>query len=437
MNAATTISSLPSELLGAIAVAGQEERVADSYGPDPQWHTDSKIHNFSSEWVLSHVSRRFRGVMINSPALWTLIGVDLDVLGSVEMFKLYLDRSRACKISITLREDPKDPDADLDDDAMQLMFMRVTQIVPHINRIRTLRIWFGTKRIMELLRPFRDLAALHLQHLEIINLSDDRDASLAIFSSGAPKLNFVRLSCLTLDLPASPWTASLTDLRLWGYRVDWGINNLVPLTAQCPSLVHLRFATHFRTRGDRVHIPTLKSLHITISFLRVTPSDLLDILNLFDAPALTEFTADGSHGDQICRLFNSTNHKSTFPALTSLSFSRFGPCPCDAESIFYRTISSPPALFPALSSLTLINQCFAHHLIRDILGPDSPSWPHLNTVTLVPKEHSLQDVRSAVEDVVTKRQLGQPFPVVKLCRPRRLEDWSVYFTGDVEIASFP
>ncbi|KAF7367425.1 hypothetical protein MSAN_00805100 [Mycena sanguinolenta] len=440
MSTKTTIFSLPNELLGAIAAAGQEERVADSYGPDPRWHTDSKIDNFRSEWVLSHVSRRFRDVIINSPALWTLIGAKLDAWGSVEMLKLYLDRSCACKISITLREFPKNTDADLDDDALELRLIRVSQIVPHISRVRTLRILLGTERIVELLSPFRVIAAPHLQHLEIIKASDEEDATLVIFSSGAPKLTFVKIVGLALDLPTAPWTASLTYLWLQRYQFDWVINNLVPLTAQCPLLVHLHFDTHFRTKGDRVRIPTLKSLHITISVQEVAHNHLVDIVNLFDAPALAEFTVRGTHGDQICRLFNSTGlTQSSFPALTSLSFSRPTACACDAENTLYRTISSPPvALFPALSNLTLINQCFTPHLIRDILGPGSQAWSFLKTFELVPKRDSLQDVRSALEDVVAKRRLQQSFPAIKLFRPRRLGNWGLYANSqDEEVASFP
>ncbi|KAJ6519238.1 hypothetical protein C8R45DRAFT_15669 [Mycena sanguinolenta] len=442
MNAETTISSLPNELLAAIASAGQEHRVADSYTSRPQWQLQNRSDPFNSEWVLSHVSRRFRDVIVNSPALWTHIVANLDIAGSIEVLKLYLDRSRAYKISISLHEDkfPKiDADRDMDDLELEVVLMRVNQVVPHIRRIRALRMLLQTERVVEVLSPLRVIAAPHLQHLEIVKLSDEEDSTLAIFSSGAPKLTFVEIIGLALDLPMAPWTVSLTHLGLQRYQFDWVINHLVPLTAQCPMLVYLRFDIHFRTRGDRVRIPTLKSLHISSSMQEVAHNLLLDIVNVFDAPALTEFIVDGTHGDQICRLFNSAAlTQSSFPALTSLSFSRPSACPCDAENTLYRTISSPPvALFPALSSLTLINQCFTPHLIRDLLGPGAQPWSSLKSVKLVPKEDSLQDVRSALEDVVAKRKLQQSFPEVKLFRPRHLENWEVYVhSGDEELVSF-
>ncbi|KAJ7238999.1 hypothetical protein B0H12DRAFT_83269 [Mycena haematopus] len=172
------------------------------------------------------------------------------------------------------------------DDGLELMSMRVTHVVPHISRVRTLRILLRTERVVELLRPFRDIAAPRLQHLEIVKVSDEEATTLAIFSSGAPKLRFLKIDGLTPDLSAAPWTVSLTHLQLRRYQFDWGITNLSPLTAQCPSLIHLHFDLHFSTNGDRVHIPTLKSLHISVSE-DAAQDHLLDLINRFDTPALT------------------------------------------------------------------------------------------------------------------------------------------------------
>jgi hypothetical protein len=60
---------------------------------------------------------------------------------------------------------------------------------------------------------------------------------------------------------------------------------------------------------------------------------------------------------------------------------------------------------PALSSLTLGNQCFIREFVDDILGPSSQPWPQLQTITLCPKEDTFDAVRDALEDAVnSKRQ---------------------------------
>ncbi|KAJ7855117.1 hypothetical protein B0H14DRAFT_2754834 [Mycena olivaceomarginata] len=96
-----TISSLPNELLEAIAAAGQQDRL-----PHLQLV-------FKSEWTLSHVSRRFRDVII-------------EILG------LYLARSNTRDISVSLKSYWG---STVDDTERHLTVERLSQIVPHINRI--------------------------------------------------------------------------------------------------------------------------------------------------------------------------------------------------------------------------------------------------------------------------------------------------------------
>ncbi|KAJ7028702.1 hypothetical protein C8F04DRAFT_1265661 [Mycena alexandri] len=91
MSRVKTILTLPNELLITITAAGQEDR-AQTLQPA-----------FKSEWALSHVSRRFRDIIVGTAALWTLIEVDLGLEGSTEILKLYLERSEACSIWATIQ----------------------------------------------------------------------------------------------------------------------------------------------------------------------------------------------------------------------------------------------------------------------------------------------------------------------------------------------
>ncbi|KAJ6571704.1 hypothetical protein B0H19DRAFT_1130800, partial [Mycena capillaripes] len=191
-------------------------------------------------------------------------------------------------------------------------------------------------------------------------------------------------------------------------------------TTQCQLLVHLYLDIEWYTPSAtrRFHIPLLKSLHLSVSYSE-DDSYLLGIVGLFDTPVLTEFIIDGTHGDQIFALFNSTSVPSSFPALTSFSFVNRLSCSCETERSFSNPISAPSlGLFPALSTLALINQCFTTNLVTDIL---SLPWPLLDTLTLCPQQDYLVDVRGALHDAVElKRRRGQPLPKLRLSSPLAL-----------------
>ncbi|KAJ7823621.1 hypothetical protein B0H14DRAFT_1310367 [Mycena olivaceomarginata] len=249
----TTISSLPYELLVAIAVAGQEDRVAES-----NW--EIRTTTFKSEWTLSQLSQRFRDVIVGAPALWTLIETDFISEGSVEIFDLYLERSRASKLSIILRQY-------LSSRAVgeRLLLTGTNHIVPHVHRIQRLRILLGIQRwAWDMLALFRDEAAPHLQHLEIVCATLD-ETPLVMFSSGVPRLDFLKIDGFILQSPAAAF--KLTHLELRRDRcidpVYPTLNQYAALTAQCPLLEHLQLDVNcVPEEAPRFLIPTLKYLRI-------------------------------------------------------------------------------------------------------------------------------------------------------------------------------
>jgi hypothetical protein len=249
------------------------------------------------------------------------------------------------------------------------------------------------------------------------------------------------MDSLALRLPVPAWTASLARLEFrGGFPHSVGDRNsyLVAITAQCPLLVHLHLDLSWMSMpsGRQFHIPSLKVLHISVYQTRGDSSYLLRTIDLFDTPALTEFIINGAHRDQIFVLFNSTSlPHSSFPALTSLSFVHRGSCGCDQVILHSETISAPPLqLFPALSSLTLINQCYTVDIVHDILGPASQPWPLLQTVALQPNKDNLKGLRATLRDAVySKRQGGLALPKFRLS-PKLLssEDWKE-MGADVEL----
>jgi hypothetical protein len=186
--------------------------------------------------------------------------------------------------------------------------------------------------------------------------------------------------------------------------------------------------------APRFLIPTLKYLRISIP--EEDADHLLTVVGIFDVPALTELIFDGAHGDQIAFLLGrKTLPHSIFPALTSLTFFLRNLCICESAIRNHpsHTISSPPAIFPALSRLALINQCFTEHLIQDMLGPASYPWPLLKTITLGAVDDSFEKVGAAVEDAVdSKRQRGEPVPEVQLFQLWSLEKWNENGPWDAE-----
>ncbi|KAJ7837227.1 hypothetical protein B0H14DRAFT_1104616 [Mycena olivaceomarginata] len=215
-------------------------------------------------------------------------------------------------------------------------------------------------------------------------------------------------------------------------------NQLTEITAQCLSLTHLYLdVTDTPPDANRSHSPALQFLHISIP--EEDTNYLVDFTNLFDAPALTELFFSGTHGNQTAFFlgWKSLPH-STFPALTSLTFLLRDSCACESANgnLPSHPISSPPAIFPALSHLILINQCFTPYLIRDILGPASHPWPLLKTITLGASYDSFEEVRAAVGDAVdSKYQRGEPVPEVLLLQlPRSFENWDENSPVDAEMA---
>ncbi|KAJ7839568.1 hypothetical protein B0H14DRAFT_3869700 [Mycena olivaceomarginata] len=415
------IYSLPQELLVAIVTAEQEDRRARAVGLEPTRTV------FNSEWALSHTSRRFRDAIVGAPALWTLIEIDLDLPvfpGCVEILKLYLQRSNRCHLSVTLRSySPEDHG----------FTKGLSEILPHVERLWKFAIILYTRSVAKVLAPLRDVGAPHLQNLEIVNLNGIGDRiGAGLFASGAPRLSFLRIDGLKFQLPAPSWTVALTHLELRESQRADDNSVLVAITAQCPSLVYLHVDLSW-LRAEASHWPfrisTLKSLNISVPADEYT-FPLWAIIDLFETPALAEFIIEGAHGDQIVDLFSSSSlpHVS-FPALTTLSFIHISPCTCDVDlSLDMQMYYPPSAVFPALSSLTLINQCFTSHFVKDILGQP---WPQLQTLALCPPpiESEFADASVAVgkalrDTVRPDHNRRQRLPKLRLSPALlALEDW--------------
>ncbi|KAJ7165045.1 hypothetical protein C8R46DRAFT_303330 [Mycena filopes] len=418
MNDRAPIFSLPAELLGAIiSAAGQDDL--------------SKFpHHFCGdqpEWTMSRVSRRFRDIAIGTPSLWTLVQVDLISEGLVEIFKLYLARSRGYKLWVTLRE------FSWNHVEHPVILNRLKHLVGALGRVQRLGILSTPESMVAMLAPFQDAEVPLLEYLElrIDNRSDfEGDSSnfpADIFPRGTPKLTSVKLSCFTPSFPVPQWIATLTHLKLWCCEdvTDADGNSLfAAITSQCPLLIHLEIDTIAHFRRPRIpvggiHVPSLKTLQLLVNG-DFGFENLVENVAYFDTPAVTDFIVGDAHGDDVSVLFDAGSLPDTlFPAVTSLTFVGGG-CECDSGTDTHnlRGIQAPPLhLFPALTSLALINECFTAQLMEDLIGPESQPWPLLQTVTLCPMGNSLQEVLDVIRNAVrTKRQNGQTVPRFRVSR---------------------
>ncbi|KAJ7930135.1 hypothetical protein B0H13DRAFT_1859261 [Mycena leptocephala] len=253
-----TLPSLSNELLVAIAAAGQKGRLPDLCTPP----------NLEIGMDFVPPFRRFREAIVGAPMLWKLVEANLNSLGSLEIFELYLERSGTCPIWATFQHD-------LLSSSASLSAKRLSRIVPRINRVCWLRIMLRRAWADEVLAPLRYIAAPKLKHLEIIHPD-------LIAGSGPSTV--------------SRWTTSLTHFEFFGYDSDDSDGNslLVAITSSCLFLAHLYLdLTWIPTAGLRFHIPSLKFLSISIQDSE-HPLYLRSIAGVFDTPALTEFIIDGT-----------------------------------------------------------------------------------------------------------------------------------------------
>jgi hypothetical protein len=321
--------------------------------------------------------------------LWTTIEPELTRPSSCKIAELYIERSRECNISVTLRGVPRkyqDP-TDVDPQLLGLMSS-------HSYRIQRLTIVADEYVLDEIMAPFHHTSAATLEYLELkVVPFYGYEGPLKMFASGAPLLRSLKLSHFPpLDSSILPWLGSIVAL-------DFTNSHLVPrMMTACPLLQHLTVDSD-TCKVDPIETPSLTSLKLLFENGESEETDmaLAEVLGNFTrTPALTNLTARPVHGDQIPFLFDSTAlGRACFPALTSLIFvgSR---CPCpNRPACIPKTISSLPLqTFPALSSLSIIDVCYAANIIRDILGATVP-WP-LRTV-IIGTEKRLHHVEGLYE----------------------------------------
>ncbi|KAJ6612768.1 hypothetical protein B0H10DRAFT_1952020 [Mycena sp. CBHHK59/15] len=267
-------TSFPTEILTQIFL---ENKLPDRYQSPPQ------------EVAISHVSRRFREVAINTPRLWTTVRTrPVRDLISIEYLDLYLRRSEPCLITVV-------PSPWRSTDELEA---HSALIILHIHRLRELIVRTICRPFMAAaLALFRDVSAPRLERLEIIDEWDDHDAPTTrmeyfdIFTLGSPSLHSLHLQTLSTHLYVPNSRASVTTLEL-SQTFSIGKTDLHEVLTGFPNLTHLQICNElidrFRTEG-RIFLPSVRSFTTQIEKGWASPA----IWPLLDMPHVEKVILHG------------------------------------------------------------------------------------------------------------------------------------------------
>ncbi|KAJ6564616.1 hypothetical protein B0H19DRAFT_80918 [Mycena capillaripes] len=346
------INSLPVELLAYIFVLGTHEPINPSNSDD-----DCQLFNSESvkaPLIYASVSRHWRDVALNTPALYTSLCITPELfrqVGTKEILDTtgiasYLALSRNYLVDILI--DARDQEWDFDDDAWfsaDHMNAAMGVLLPHLGRWRSLSILTDIYAPMHAaLRPLEIyLSAYGAPHLESLRLMRC-DAYVAHAHVVEPEHAFLS------SLANGGWTLpSLRHLSLRGVPAAW-----TPLAAVLPDC--------------------LQTLELSFHPLMAQPSVPELALLLSAAPQLSRLVMNGS-----------------------------GPALPEEPSL---ALDPSPISLPFLTSLTLgYTSAAAALALFDLLAA-----PHLHTLALEDATHPAETVPVDVVPLLTRLFSGPTSP---------------------------
>ncbi|KAJ7628335.1 hypothetical protein FB45DRAFT_1059126 [Roridomyces roridus] len=366
----------------------------------------AQIPSFPSQ-TSSSICCRFRHAVIGSPELWTKVELDATSENSTNLSQIYLERSAAREIWVTLRAPGRSTEILTGGLPLLTLYdIRISRVTVAADDINDLD---------QMLGPFRNVAVPRLQHFEVVtrpnNFDDPYRLPDDLFSLGAAKIYSLSMSYCFTGAQPRPWMNSITHVQ---FKNAASLGNgrsqiFTEITNQLTSLTHLSLDLSGISAAAGTGISSRCLTHIQLHHCGDDDRALLDVLSCFDTPALSDLTLYDCHGDQISVLFNS---QLSFPELKSLLFINKRPetVQCKGDPSIcedYQTIASPLHTFPLLSSWSLINQCFTARMLAETLGRNSRPWPLLRTITVWPLGLDVDDVYDALRGIVQWKRENQ------------------------------
>jgi hypothetical protein len=406
--------NLPNETLSAIFEAGLFETPSPSKDVRQNWYLlEDESLGPPFEILVSSVSRRWRNVALHTPRLWTVLEIDVGC-STHDLLDLYLRRSKACLLDITLlnltptTQLPLDSNAGSDPNLKECL----DRLIPHVERWRKLVISNGTVRspaaVFSALTP---VCAPALETL-VLNFSGSKRPMMDLFSGGAPRLSTVELTGVYFVPP--PNAVKFAKLRT-GRNFWLNYAEMSQIILPMRSLLHLQMDSKIVADDAAVpanhaliELPSLLSLDIYII-------DTVGPLRFLDLPKVRILTIRGCFSTIINAL---AQHRHIYPRVRSLKLV--------AEYDYNYDTSASAVLdmiscFPNIRDITFQGADPTHilNILHDHKRTDDLPWPHLSAITVKAaigaKVASKKQMWACVVKVVdNRRQLGIPISQLKL-----------------------
>lgn len=389
-----TIDRLPDEILEHIFVLAGELHPCRTRRDDT--HT-ARFMSYSTELVVSAVSRRWRAIALSYSRLWTTIRLSAST--TPRALQLYLDRSRCrpldVEIVVPMPKGATTASRPITQGALRTLLHTLLQALPR---------W----RQLHVSTPFPDLLVVVMSLLGQKHLSAPSLEVLAIecpfetgllsgngnmypkpFPAGAPGLQHVQLHRCSFPLQDNESLSCLTSFEV--ASAPWTLSDLHVLSNTSSRLTHLAVMSSYKLDSRiALHFPNLRSLRIGDYFQNATILELmeapqLEILQIEDMEVQFNVTAgwyvdtlrgDGSHGTQ-----------SKFPNLRSLRLQMPGSPEDPSPLIVGQRFSDFLKLFPSIEHLAFVG-IHAHQFVRGLVAlhshvePDDILLPKLTHLTL-------------------------------------------------------
>lgn len=333
--------SLPNELLAAIAHEGRL--------------LGRSIHalrndSFPFEILCSHISKRWRQVVIHTPSLWSIVHLHRCPRG--KLLEMILERGRDVLIDVTFDLRPyKLADGHY---ITPTLYPNLEKLIEHLGRVRNLSfLHTPAPERMLIMERLRDVRAPRIEHFEISmdrepmgSILDMHKNPEPIFSGGAPILSSVKILTPSL-VPGCIPLSRVTTLELGPTSyLQWPFSVLRRVLAESPALEKLtliKFPIRFSSGGEKpFEMPSLVTLTIVAPS---TPFEYTSLLCLaLSAPSLQTLHID-HHGK---------DYEAMQVAVTSLHFPALKTLELQGVYLDEKTATKLVAALPTITRLSLL-----------------------------------------------------------------------------------
>jgi len=395
LNDDSLVYRLPNELLTGILINYQRNiRYSSKSGVVPL------------QVAASHVSHRWRDIVLSTPLLWNTIDFRIRPMNHVQgrilsQLNAYLTRSDKCFLDITL-------DFQVVDDLSSYIYL----LAAHSRRWRRLAIVTRYEQVDDIQNLLRNTPTTDFEHLSI-SIGRPQEGSLSprkpyatvsptILLAGCPTLTFVRLAGLALGNLHPPLT-TVTTLHLDGWTRNFMTHDqLKSILEASVSLVNLSLNQlhihHPRDPLEVIHpvkLPNLRCLRL------LGPcSPVSRLLSLMDTPNLFSLSL------QDIDTFDSD-------ILPSVQWLSIDDCALDdlEVALLFRS-------FPSVEFLSIDKSLpdIYYMLLPDLDDHTPKPWPRLRTISL--RDLQLIDVPHFC-NLVFSLQQSDKSPLDKVCLDRR------------------